>query len=123
VALIMLADSCEAATRSITHRKRDCKGEAERLTAAMAKWQKDHPDAPQEELTEIYEQLLKNEEETDQNDFRDQLVMRVKSVIQGKLNDGQFDQVELSTRHLAQLADAFVATLLDKNHTRLEYKK
>ena len=123
VALIMLADSCEAATRSITHRKRDCKGEAERLTAAMAKWQKDHPDAPQEELTSIYEQLLKNEEETDQNDFRDQLVMRVKSVIQGKLNDGQFDQVELSTRHLAQLADAFVATLLDKNHTRLEYKK
>ena len=123
VALIMLADSCEAATRSLTRPKRDCKGEAKHLVGAMEEMQKAHPNASQEEIAAHYEQLLIDEEKATQTDFRNQLTNRVKSVIQGKFTDGQFDQVELSTRQLAQLADAFVTTLLDKNHTRLEYKK
>jgi hypothetical protein len=89
----------------------------------MEEMQKAHPNASQEEIAAHYEQLLIDEEKATQTDFRNQLTNRVKSVIQGKFTDGQFDQVELSTRQLAQLADAFVTTLLDKNHTRLEYKK
>ncbi|MBO4620647.1 MAG: HD domain-containing protein [Victivallales bacterium] len=123
VALIMLADSCEAATRSLTRPKRDCKGEAERLVGAMEELQKTQSNASSEEIATRYEQLLKDEEKAAQIDFRNQLTNRVRSVIQSKFTDGQFDQVELSTRQLAQLVDAFVATLLDKNHTRLEYKK
>ena len=123
VALIMLADSCEAATRALTHPKRDCKGEAAKLADAEELFRKSHPDATPQELAAYYEQLLKDAEKTAQESFRQQLTERVKSVIQGKFNDGQFDHVDFSTRQLAELADTFVATLLDKNHTRLEYKK
>ncbi|MBP5299822.1 MAG: HD domain-containing protein [Victivallales bacterium] len=123
VALIMLADSCEAATRSITHRKRDSKGEAQLLTAAEEKLRQENPAATPQELAALYEKLLNEQEATAQANFREQIAARVKSVIQGKFTDGQFDRVDLTTRQLAQLADSFVATLLDKNHTRLEYKK
>ncbi len=71
----------------------------------------------------MYEKILTNEEIAANADFRDQLTRRVKDVIQGKLSDGQFDQVDLTTRQLALLAENFVATLLDKNHSRIEYHK
>ncbi|MBQ4479215.1 MAG: HDIG domain-containing protein [Victivallales bacterium] len=123
VALIMLADSCEAATRSLTHCKRDSRGEARRLADAEASLREEHPETSQEEIAAMYEKILTNEEIAANADFRDQLTRRVKDVIQGKLSDGQFDQVDLTTRQLALLAENFVATLLDKNHSRIEYHK
>lgn len=123
VALIMLADSCEAATRSLTHRKRDAHAEAQRLAEAEAALRAQHPEASSQEIETLYEQLLSQEEIAANESFREQLSQRIKSVIQGKLTDGQFDQVDLTTRQLSELVETFVATLLDKNHTRLEYRK
>ncbi|MBR6471378.1 MAG: HDIG domain-containing protein [Victivallales bacterium] len=122
VALIMLADSCEAATRSLTHRKRDSAAEAQRLAEMEEEVRRQNPNASRQEITTLYEQYLSNEESAANAAFRTQLAQRVTAVILGKLNDGQFNQVDLTTRQLAMLAETFVVTLLDKNHTRLEYR-
>lgn len=52
---------------------------------------------------------------------KDEIRVKVKEIIEGKFDEGQLDQCELSLKDLQTVEDSFIATLTAQQHHRIEY--
>ena len=122
VALLSLADSCEAAVRALLSQKTDPLKITRNILAAAEKLQ--HLPGEQldkETLARQCAAAIDADLNPQKEELRRAIAERIDSVFQGKIADHQLENADLTTRELGIIRNSFLDTLVNSNHARPEY--
>ena len=115
VAILSMADSCEAAVRALLSRKPDLG----KLAKAIVEQTRDQG---QDATAKCLDLLTESLGEKDLSHVVKAIDERIASVFRKRFYDHQLDQVDLTTRELALMARSFRETILFHFHSRPEYR-
>ncbi len=122
VAIISIADACEAAVRALMSQHPDTNQLAQHITSAIAPLlqQKNQP-VDTNQITERCSATLAADLTPAHSDFVKSIDARIFAVIQSKLQDHQLDLALLTTKELGIIRQSILDTILYKSHARPEY--
>ncbi|MCQ2397562.1 MAG: HDIG domain-containing protein [Lentisphaeria bacterium] len=115
VAILSLADSCEAAVRALLSTKTDLNQLAQKLVETSESAGKNAT----AKCAALLESTLTQK---DKAAIARSIDERIASVFQSRFTDHQLDNVDITTRELSQIAVSFRETILFHFHTRPEYR-
>ena len=115
VAILSLADSCEAAVRALLSAKPDLNQLSQKILAET----KDAGASAASKCADILNRTLYAKE---QSEVIKSIDDRIASVFKSRFTDHQLDNVDLTIKELATLARSFRETILFHFHTRPEYR-
>lgn len=115
VAILSLADSCEAAVRALLGAKPDLNQLAQKIVAGT----RDAGSEAAEKCADILADSMKGKDPASIIRAIDE---RIASVILKRFEDHQLDNVDITTRELAVIAKSFRETILFHFHARPEYR-
>ncbi|GEM_PF-4813489 len=115
VAILSLADSCEAGVRALLSAKPDLKNISQKIVDETK-------DAGANAATKCASILEESLEKQDTNAIIQAIDARIASIILKRFEDHQLDKVPITTQELATIAKSFRETILSHFHTRPEYR-
>ena len=122
VALLSLADSCEAAVRALLSQKTDPLKITKNILAAAKKLsQMPGENLDDETLARQCAATIDADLNPEKEELRRAIDERIGSVFQGKISDHQLENADLTTRELGIIRKSFLDTLVNSNHARPEY--